>query len=69
MSRSIQNCINEYDRYTEKHLDPFFLSDLVQLREMSDGLGLYDVIHNALEVGFIVGYRRAKRDMKKESAT
>ena len=42
----------------------FFASDASQIIEMSPGI--YDVCFNALEAGFMVGYRKAQRDMKKK---
>ena len=48
----------------------FYPSDCQQILEMSleNGGGKSDIAINALEVGFMIGYRAAKNDMKRGKA-
>lgn len=65
MQRNIPKLIEDYKRrYSNaKRKEPFFYSDLEQIKELSRG-DLYTAIVKALEAGYMVGYRRAKRELR-----
>ena len=55
---------NDYKTYLERHnhhnIGAFFASDYQEIKENSKSL--YDVMDLALTAGFMIGYRRAKRE-------
>lgn len=65
MQRDIPKLIEAYKRrYSNtKRKEPFFYSDLEQIKKLSRG-DLYTAIVKALEAGYMVGYRRAKRELR-----
>ena len=74
MRRDIAKAIEEYkQRYSGKNGKEaaFFISDTNQIMELSaddtPGNMLYNIIFNSLEAGFMIGYRKAQRDARKNS--
>lgn len=55
----------EYERTADKREDPFTAMDLATCKEIG---GTWDAIAAALKVGYIVGYKAAKREAKKARA-
>ena len=75
MKRDLKKAVQEYDkRYSKKDSGEgaFYASDIIQIKEMSEGNTaanlLFDAISNALKAGFMIGYRKALRDLKKQAA-
>ena len=66
--RNIDRNLQEYDRLTRRKLrDPFSASDLKQLADLSDDK--YDLISNALKLGYAVGHAAGEREAKAKRAT
>jgi hypothetical protein len=64
MKRDLSKAINEYQRRFERtKTGVFYAGDYDQLREMS--VNVFDLVHNSLAAGFMIGYRCAKREQKK----
>lgn len=66
MKRNAKNLIEQYNKKylnnaNNSTVGAFYTSDYVQIKDLSKG-DLYEAIENALKVGFIVGYNRAKRE-------
>lgn len=59
----IENAINEYFKRKNKNKGCFYLGDFIELLEMSNGK--YELMFNSLNAGYIIGYRTAKREIKK----
>ena len=67
MERSIEKAINEY-RARFYHNNPYGVgkfneSDIKQLHAMSNGI--YSTICNSLEAGFMIGYKCAQMQSRK----
>lgn len=63
--RDVKRSIDAYNKMVEKEKGTgasFFFQDMKQLEEMSPTK--YDLMVNSLYFGFMVGYRRAKAEMK-----
>lgn len=66
MSRNrVPDAVKEY---STKHVKtaPFYLSDILGVYEMSQG-NRVDMITIALKAGFVIGYRKCKRDLAARS--
>ena len=58
----IENAISEYwKRKNKKGI--FYLNDFEELKNLSNDK--FDLINNSLIAGYIIGYRSAKREIKK----
>lgn len=75
MKRDLQKAVQDYQkRYynSRSNEGAFYASDFYQIKEISgggyDARTLYNAIGNALEAGFMIGYRKAQRDYKKRNA-
>ena len=76
MSRDITKAIADYEKKFEGASGKngaFYSDDLQQIREMAtEPLGSsdrdYQLIYRALEAGFMVGYRKGKRENSKRRA-
>lgn len=69
MYRDMSKAIGEYNRRFANRPDnhnagTFFCSDVYQIMQMSKKKDPWDMIHNALQAGFMIGYRTAKRQME-----
>jgi len=69
MRRSMKKAIEEYERRfvrvpenVNRGRGAFYVSDSCQLLEMSRDK--YELLTNALEAGFMVGYRLGRKDQK-----
>lgn len=68
MTRSIKKAVNDYWNYTEKkgrNTGAIYAGDIQELIEMSTKAGHTDVFElasNGLMAGYMLGYRRAKRE-------
>lgn len=73
MERDIKKCVDEYERKyfgTKSAKGKFYLSDLEGIVEKSGGLDdIYHLIYYALEAGFVVGYKCAKRENRRQLKT
>ena len=71
MRRKLKNYISEYDKkFYNSDKSTFYASDINELIEMSEDEGqvaLCDVIINSLKSGFMIGYKRALQDVKKNA--
>ena len=72
MKRDINKTIAEYHALFGYPAGKFFAADLYQIREIAlqswkHGYGevLFSAISAALEAGFMIGYKAAKREAKK----
>lgn len=71
----IENAIAEYrKRYGEDHSNAaaFYITDYHDIlrlsrKENNGSLDPYTPIFNALEAGFVIGYRKAQRDARKRA--
>ena len=64
--RSMEKAIQEYHKRFSTTGD-FYFDDVRQIKEMSEKDGRidpYDLIFNALQAGFMIGYRTAERHCK-----
>lgn len=62
--RDVNKAIQDYKKqfmYGDSNKGKFYVSDFYQVNEISKG-DKYNCIDNALMVGFMVGYRLAKRE-------
>ena len=76
MSRDIKKTIEEYNQLCEERDEDFgvfYLSDLQQLRNIAvekGGIHFWDIVYYAIDAslsaGFIMGYRAAQSEIKKE---
>ena len=77
MNRDIQKVLSEYNSKFEKRTDrrgKFFPSDINQIARIAhdQGIGqnvLFFAIQNALEVGFMIGYKYSKREGRKKTTS
>ena len=71
MRRKLKNYISENDKkFYNSDKSTFYASDINELIEMSEDEGqvvLCDVIINSLKSGFMIGYKRALQDVKKNA--
>ena len=67
MSRSMKNAIKNYGKLVEKdgNKHVFFASDLTQLVEMSRDK--YELAHNAMMAGYMIGYRSGRKDQAEKA--
>jgi len=72
MERDLKKAIQEYDKRFNNaahNEGAFYAMDCYKIKEMSKGNTidslLYDAISNALKAGFMIGYRKAQRDARK----
>lgn len=69
MIRDICKCVDEYEQKffgRGGRKASFYMTDLTGIVEKSGGaLNTYSLVFNALEAGFMVGYKCAKREDKK----
>lgn len=70
MTRSIKKSIADYQKRFITHEKnnrggAFYASDMQQLHDMSGSE--WDLINNALQAGFMIGYRHAKREQRARS--
>lgn len=66
MSRDIKKAIQDYNKkFLNSDKGQFHCSDFMQIKEMSNN-DIWDLIANGMSAGFIIGYRFAKREMKKQ---
>ena len=70
MKRNIAGILKEYSSRVKS---PFRIHDISSIMDISkDENGrtdVYDLISNSLKVGYIVGYKAAKRELKKAAAS
>lgn len=70
MKRNLTKIVKAYeDKYTAKDAEKFYASDLTQLLDMSTTDGKTDgwkLMNNSLNVGFMIGYQTALRDIRKK---
>lgn len=64
MSRNIERTINDYEKI--RYDRALGLSDIATIRELSldkdtGKIDIFSIIGNAFKVGYVVGYRRAKK--------
>ena len=66
--RSIAKAVEDYNRFTEgkgNNTGAFYISDMQEVKEMATnpmgGVELVTAIETALEAGFMIGYRTARR--------
>ena len=67
--RNIRKAITDYKKnWTETADGAFYPSDILEIQRITKAErgNMVDAIYNALAVGFMVGYRKAKRDAKKD---
>ena len=65
-NRSVEKYVKEYQKkyYSDKNnTGAFWGTDIIQVYELY-GQDLYESIAKSMEFGFMVGYRRAKREGK-----
>lgn len=64
--RDIKKSIQDYKEqfFVRSGKGQFYLSDFEQVDELSDGT-TFDLIANGMMAGFMIGYRYAKREMKR----
>lgn len=65
MKRDLQKYVEDYKRKfygNEYNGGAFYVSDFYQITDM--GTDLFDLIDNALMAGFMVGYKKAKREKR-----
>ena len=73
MKRNLKKLINEYCRKYEKNYqnDIFFVSDYWQIINISKDQKientLFNAVYNSLAAGFMIGYKTAKRELKKQT--
>ena len=67
MTRDLRKDIAEYHRrFDNTNTGNLYTNDFYQIREISEST--VDMVFNALEAGFMIGYRAAKRDSRKKKA-
>ena len=69
--RDIKKAILEYKRrFEDTNEGGFYLSDYCQIRDMSETGSIYGTllaaIDNALQAGFMIGYRKGLNDARKK---
>lgn len=64
--RDIKKAIQDYKKqfFVRSGKGQFYVSDFVQVNELSDGTA-FDLVANGMMAGFMIGYRYAKREMKR----
>ena len=64
--RDIKKDIQDYKEqfFTRSDKGQFYVSDFEQVNELSDGT-TFDLVANGMMAGFMIGYRCAKREMKR----
>lgn len=69
--RNMEKAINDYQKQFSGNSGngAFYTTDVKQIYDMAEGAALGDrdfmLISNALQAGFMVGYRKGKADAKK----
>ena len=74
MKNRIYNAKKEYDKVRKTKWrgaeSAFYISDFTAILEISNATPhdkIYTIIATSLEAGFMIGYRKAKRDIKKKA--
>lgn len=69
MQRDLRKYLADYmEHFEKKNRGCFYTNDFYQIMEITaDGGegGVYSLILNSLMAGFMIGYRKAKRDSRK----
>ena len=67
MKRDLQKCITNYKKHRK---EAFYWSDITQIVDMSTGRDtndyIFDLVCNALMVGFEIGYRKAEKEARQQ---
>lgn len=64
MARDVKKYIDEYNRkYVDNNNDQFFVSDIMQIKELSEG-DFYKLISSALTYGFMIGCESMQKASK-----
>lgn len=74
MKRDLKKCIAEYDRKYTGGSDKFYYSDIKQIKQIAEDRAAwisiedttYHAITSALKAGFMIGYRCAQRESRKQ---
>lgn len=72
--RNMEKAINDYQAKFggNSKEGAFYMSDMLQIRDTAEGAVLgdrdYILISNALQAGFMIGYRKGQADAKKGKA-
>ncbi len=67
MTRDLKKDIAEYHRrFGNTNTGNLYTNDFYQIQEISDNT--VDLVFNALEAGFMIGYRAGKRHSRKKKA-
>ena len=70
--RNMEKVVAEYNHFTSIHKNKgyFFFDEVLQIKKIASHSmienRLYEAIGTALEAGFIIGYRTAKRDVREK---
>lgn len=63
--RDIEKAIKDYNnKFLDSNKGQFHCSDFMQIKEMSNN-DIWKLITNGMCAGFIIGYRFAKREIRK----
>lgn len=71
MARDIKKAVLEYETMIDRHPKRYglLLDDVYQIIELAqesrDGLIAINIVYYAMRAAFVIGYRAAKRDMKR----
>lgn len=69
LNKAVSNYKAKYER-TNSTESVFYISDIVQIKEMSEtrraSETLLNAIYNALMAGFMIGYRKGQKDSRKK---
>ncbi len=63
MKRDLKKAKEEYKKLVKRNKGNIYYSDYEQIKEMCKG-DIYKMVMTGLEVGIIIGYRLAKREIK-----
>ena len=67
MKNRIENAVREYHSKKWKKTEAgFFFSDIDAIFQIYNNNGIYDAISDALYAGFMIGYRKGRKDAKKQ---
>ena len=64
MRRNVQKTITSYDQMMRGRVEPFGVDDFHQIIDRAAG-DLFRIVSYSLKVGYVAGYRRAKREASK----
>lgn len=63
--RDIEKAIKDYNnKFLDSNKGQFYCSDFMQIKKLSKN-DVYDIMQNSMMAGFIIGYRFAKREIRK----